>query len=74
MNDDRLIMAITLSYLIVNLLIHVLFYLTTIFNQQWRIGNILRHLFHRYFKQTFRKKIDTGLLMINLLYLLNTNG
>ena len=74
MNDDKLIMAVTLSYLIVNLLIHVLFYLTTIFNQQWRIGNILRHLFHRYFKQIFRKQTDTGLLMRNLLYLLNANG
>jgi hypothetical protein len=60
MNDDKLIMAITLSYLLVNLLIHILFYLTTIFNHQCRIINILRHLFHRYFKQIYANKMNTG--------------
>jgi len=60
MNDDQLIMRTTLSYLIVSIIIHVIFFLTTIFNNEWDIINISKHLFHRYFKQTHAKKMNSG--------------
>ncbi|CAF1980242.1 unnamed protein product [Rotaria magnacalcarata] len=59
MNDDELIIMTTLSYLIVNFIIHIIFFLTTIFNNKWQIVNISRHLFHRYFKQTPTEKLST---------------
>ncbi|CAF3061354.1 unnamed protein product [Rotaria sp. Silwood2] len=59
MSNDELIMMTTLSYLIVSLIIHVIFFITTIFNHQWKIVNISRELFHRYFKQTPKKKINS---------------
>ncbi|CAF0738712.1 unnamed protein product [Rotaria sordida] len=59
MSDDELIMMTTLSYLIVSLIIHVIFFITIIFNNKWDIINISRHLFHRYFKQTSTKKLNS---------------
>ncbi|CAF1067450.1 unnamed protein product [Adineta steineri] len=60
MNDNKLIMITTLLYLIVNLLIHIMFFLTTIYNNNnWQIFNISRHLFHRYFKQTDAKSVNS---------------
>jgi hypothetical protein len=61
MNDDKLIIiTTTLSYLIVSLIIHIIFFLTTIFNNKWHSINISKHLFHRYFKQTHTKNMNSG--------------
>ncbi|CAF4331785.1 unnamed protein product, partial [Adineta steineri] len=37
-----------------------MFFLTTIYNNNnWQIFNISRHLFHRYFKQTDAKSVNS---------------
>jgi hypothetical protein len=63
MNDDILIMTTTLSYLIVSIIIHVLFFLTTIFNIKWQVGNISKDIFQRYFKRIRAKNMHAGELI-----------
>jgi len=61
MNDDKLIIIATLSYLIVSFIIHMIFFLTTIFNNnKWQFINISKHLFHRYSKQSRTKNMNSG--------------
>jgi hypothetical protein len=60
MNDDKLIILTTLSYLIVSFIIHMIFFLTTIFNNKWQFINIPKHLFHRYSKQTQTNNMNSG--------------
>ncbi|UJR20929.1 hypothetical protein I4U23_024038 [Adineta vaga] len=59
MDDEELIMTISLSYLIVNLLLHMIFFTTILFDSKW---NFLKH----WLKQSKEKTMNTNEISSNI--------
>ena len=59
MDDKELIIATTLSYLFVSFLIHICFFINIIFNHQWHIVNLCRHICQRCLRSKRSKHSQT---------------
>lgn len=60
MDDKDLIISLVLLYVFLNFLIHIAFFVNIIFNHQWQIVNLCRHLCQRCFRTGRRKHPQTG--------------